>query len=153
MGMRIFVSAALLILSFSPAAAQDQTTYDYVPPQDFGFIVLAGQVFVSEIQLDRPLEIRPRLISRGDLGSHPCLRGSYTYPYETVGTSGNREVWLCCIPVDEILKDSFHCAGSFFPQLFGSSNDQKIRHCSLLDPRDVEPTFIPVCIPAPLRAP
>ena len=106
----------------------------------------------SEIQLDGPLEFRPRRVPRGDVGSHACLSGSYTYPYQTAGITG-REVWLCCIPVDEILRESFHCAGGTLPRPFGSPEYIKIRYCSLLHPTASEPTYIPVCIPAPLQAP
>ena len=68
----------------------------------------------SEIQLGGPLEFRPRRVPSGDVGSHACLSGSYTYPYETAGITG-REVWLCCIPVDEILSESrFSAQAAFF---------------------------------------
>jgi hypothetical protein len=106
----------------------------------------------SQIQLDRPLEFRPRRVLRGDVGSHACLSGSYSYPYEAAGITG-REVWLCCIPVDEILRESFQCAGGTLPRPFGSPEYIKIRYCSLLHPTASEPTYIPVCIPAPLQAP
>jgi hypothetical protein len=68
-------------------------------------------------------------------------------------SGGDREVWLCCIPVAEILSESFRCADSPFPMLFGSSDYAKVRYCSLAHPTATEPTYIPLCIPAPLRAP
>ena len=86
--------------------------------------------------------------------AHVCVRGDYTHVYETSqGLSGDREVWLCCIPVDEILRDSFRCADSRFPALFGSSDYMRIRYCGLAHPTSREPRYIPICIPAPLQAP
>jgi hypothetical protein len=101
----------------------------------------------GEIQLDRSWEFRPRPRPK-EVRSHACLRGRYTHRYETTG----REVFLCCIPVDVILKDSFQCAGGL-PLLFGSPDDIKIRFCSLLHPTAPTRTYIRVCIPAPLQAP
>ena len=69
------------------------------------------------------------------------------------GLSGDREVWLCCLPVEEILSHSFRCEDSLFPALFGDNDYTKIRYCSLAHPTSTEPRYIPVCIPAPLRAP
>ncbi|HEU4886928.1 MAG TPA: hypothetical protein VFV49_03505 [Thermoanaerobaculia bacterium] len=112
----------------------------------------SDRVFASAIRLGRALEIPARRIPSGDVAGHACLRGDYTHRYEMNGPFG-REVWLCCVPTAEILRESFRCAGSFFPTLFGNANDQKIRHCSLLHPTATEPTFIPVCIQAPLQAP
>jgi hypothetical protein len=110
------------------------------------------QIYLREIQLDRALEFRPRRMPSGDVGGNACLRGSYTHAYETTGMTG-REVWLCCIPADEILKDTFQCAGGTLPGRFGSPEYIKIRYCSLLHPTASEPTYVPVCIPAPLQAP
>jgi hypothetical protein len=107
----------------------------------------------SEIHLGRPFAFRPRqLPTGGDPASHACIRGDYIYRYETSGLQG-REVWLCCIPPEEILRESFHCADSLFPALFGNSDYTKIRYCSLLHPTASEVTYIPVCIPPPLQAP
>jgi hypothetical protein len=103
------------------------------------------------VQLGRPFEVRPMRVPRGDVTSHLCLRGSYIYQYRTSGVTG-AEVWLCCIPVNEILSESFQCAGRF-PLSLVSSDYMKIRYCSLLHPTAAETTFIPVCIPAPVRAP
>jgi hypothetical protein len=109
----------------------------------------------SEVSLGRTLTFLPgRFPADGDPASHACVRGDYTHVYETSeGLSGDREVWLCCVPVDEILSDSFRCADSLFPALFGDTDNTKIRYCSLADPTSSEPQYIPVCIPAPLRAP
>ena len=113
------------------------------------------KTYKSEVSLGETLAFFPRRFpAGGDPASHACVRGDYPHVYETgQGISGGREVWLCCIPVDEILSDSFRCADSLFPQLFGDTDYSKIRYCSLADPNSSEPRYIPVCIPAPLRAP
>ncbi len=125
--IRSIVSVAALAIAI-PAAAQDQA--------------------VRELQLGRALEIRPKPIPKGNVGGHPCLTGSYTHFYETTG----REGWLCCIPIAEILSDDFKCADSLFPLLLGSPEDMKIRFCGLAHPTSAS-TYVPVCIPAPLKAP
>lgn len=57
--------------------------------------------------------------------------------------SGDREVWLRCIPVEEILRDSFRCADSPFPALFGGTGlctDSILQpRASDLDRADVHP--------------
>lgn len=117
-----------------------------------GLVKAPERHFASAVRLGRALEIPARRIPSGDVAGHACLRGEYTHRYETNGPFG-REVWLCCVPTAEILRESFRCAGSFFPMLFGNADDQKIRHCSVLHPTATDPTFIPVCIQAPLQAP
>jgi hypothetical protein len=109
----------------------------------------------SEVSLGRTLALLPgRFPADGDPADHACVRGDYTHVYETdQGLSGDPEVWLCCLPVDEILRDSFRCADSFLLALFGDADDAKIRYCSLAHPTSREPEYIPVCIPAPLQAP
>jgi hypothetical protein len=113
------------------------------------------KTYKTEVSLGQTLAFFPRRFpADGDPASHACVRGDYTHVYETSqGFSGDREVWLCCLPVDEILSDSFRCADSLFPALFGDSDYTKIRYCSLAHPTSTEPRYIPVCIPAPLQAP
>jgi hypothetical protein len=113
------------------------------------------KTYEREVSLGRTLALFPRRFpADGDPASHACIRGDYTHVYETSqGISGDREVWLCCIPVAEILSESFRCADSPFPMLFGSSDYAKVRYCSLAHPTATKPSYIPVCIPAPLRAP
>ena len=120
--------------------------------------VAAPSEYKKAMSIEKTLEFRPRrLPSGGDATDHPCIRGSYIHVYDTdQGQYGQREVWLCCVPVDEILSESFDCGSSAFPtitlaDLFGGSSDYwKVRSCHLLHPTETEPTFIPVCIPAPL---
>jgi hypothetical protein len=113
------------------------------------------KTFKTEVSLGQTLALFPRRFpADGDPESHACIRGNYTHVYETSqGFSGEREVWLCCVPVDEILSGSFRCADSPFPALFGDTDYTKIRYCSLAHPTSSEPRYIPVCIPAPLEAP
>jgi hypothetical protein len=113
------------------------------------------KTYKNEVSLGRTLAFLPRRFpAAGDPASHACIRGDYTHVDNTSqGLGGDREVWLCCIPVDEILIDSFRCADSPSPALFGDTDDTKIRYCSLAHPTATEPRYIPVGIPAPLQAP
>ena len=81
------------------------------------------RTYRTEVSLGRTLAFTPRrLPTNGDPASHACVRGDYSHIYQTSqGMSGDREVWLCCIPVEEILSDSFRCADSPFPALFGGT--------------------------------
>ncbi|MBQ0820046.1 hypothetical protein KBI52_07435 [Microvirga sp. HBU67558] len=124
-------------------SAGGEVRSDRIPPT---------RIHMREIQLDRSLEFRPRRVPSGNIESNACLRGSYSHSYETSGIAG-REVWLCCIPVDEVLRDTFQCSGGTLPRPFGSPDYIKIRYCSLLHPTESEPTYVPICIPAPLQAP
>lgn len=117
------------------------------------------RAYTSDIKLAKPLEFRPRRLPTGDPTDHPCIRGGYTHVFDTDdGQYGQREVWLCCVPVEAILSGSFNCGVSDFPTpsierlLGGSSGYWKIRYCSVLHPTEPEPTFIPACIPAPVQA-
>ena len=117
------------------------------------------RVYTKELNLEKGFEFRPGNLPTGAPANHPCIRGSYIHIYDTdQGQYGQREVFLCCVPVDEILSDSFNCGSSAFPSLSiasilgGDSDYWKIRSCYLLHPTETEPTFIPVCIPAPVSA-
>ena len=105
------------------------------------------------VNLERTLAFRPRRFPDGDASAHPCIRGDYSHVYEAQSALFEDDVYLCCVPVEEILSDSFPCAASPIPNIFGNTDDAKIRFCSLLHPTETEPTYIPVCIPAPLEAP
>lgn len=110
----------------------------------------------TSIELGQPLLVRPhRLPQASGSGGHACLQGRYTHVYRTdSGWHGQPEVWLCCVPIEELLSDSFDCAASPFPPLFsGGEGYLKVRFCTLLDPTSTVPRYIPVCVPAPLQAP
>lgn len=119
----------------------------------------AKRVYMEKINIKKAIEFRPKhLATGGDVTDHPCLNGSYNHVYETdQGQYGQREVWLCCVPVDQILSGSFDCGCSVYQSisiaghLGGDPDYWKIRSCYLLHPTELEPTFIPVCIPAPLQ--
>lgn len=119
----------------------------------------AERRYSRKVSLERTFEFRPDTLlsrSRGDAADHPCIRGDYHHVYETdSGWYGEREVWLCCVSIDEILSDSFQCGPSLILDLLATRdpNYMKIRYCSLIHPTETEPTYIPVCIPAPLQAP
>lgn len=104
--------------------------------------------YVRAIDLGQPFSIRPKkLPTGGDVGSHACLKGRYDHQY----VAGN-EVWLCCIPIDELKSESFQCAQPI-PALNYDSLYTKLRFCHVQNPTSAEPIFHPVCIPAPLKAP
>jgi hypothetical protein len=131
------VAARLLLLSLSLV---------------LGSCAVRQSVYKTNLNLEKPLEFRPRPPAGGTT-SHACLTGNYHHVYRTDNQYGNSEVWLCCAPVAEILKDSFNCgsSGLSLSQILGGGSDYwKIRSCSLLHPTASEPSFIPVCIPAPL---
>jgi hypothetical protein len=109
--------------------------------------------YVSKLELDHAIEFRPRQIPVGAATDHPCLRGDYTHVYETDNGIHGHEVWLCCVPINELLSDNFNCSDQLFLPIFGSEEYQKIRSCYLLHPTSSEIILIPVCIPAPLTAP
>lgn len=162
--MSVFSAATLLALSTSSGTtgtdATDANKLDVelvriVASADRKHSIRVAQKTAErtkKVQLGRPLEFRPIRVPSGDVTDHPCLRGNYIHQYRTSGMTGD-EVWLCCIPVNEILSDSFQCAGARFSLSLVSSDYMKIRYCSLLSPTASEPTFIPVCIPAPVQAP
>lgn len=82
------------------------------------------------------------------------MRGEYSHVYETEHGWTGHEVWLCCVPVNELLRDSFHCSNAALLSALGDSLGDadylKVRYCTLLHPTSPDPVAIPVCIPAPL---
>jgi hypothetical protein len=147
MSMRFLVGAVLLgLASLTMSVRAQQSAGEGSGP------AVTARTYYGEVHLGRPLAFRLQRVPRGDVAGHDCLRGSYTHVYRGAGFSG-QEVWLCCVPVDEILSDAFRCAAGAFPPVLGSSEYLKISHCSLQHPTAAQPTYIPVCIPAPVRAP
>lgn len=126
-----------------------------------GLLLLSGcatigeqkRIYKTELRLERAIEFRPVRLPTGAPTDHPCIRGDYYHVYETDEGCWGREVYLCCVPIEEILSDSFYCAGEAFSLVCGGEDYRKIRNCYLQHPTELEPTFIPVCIPAPLTAP
>ena len=96
---------------------------------------------------------RERHRPRG-MGHVPCLEGSYFHRYEHQRGSRNEEVWLCCVPIEELLKDSFKCQEerTILPgnALIGGKDYQKVRSCYFMDPKSSKKKSIPACIPAPI---
>jgi hypothetical protein len=105
-------------------------------------------LFTSKLMLGRTLEFYPRRLATGAPRDHDCIRGNYSHRYE----AGN-EVWLCCVPIEELERDSFRCASESVSSLFADTLYMKVRFCSLLHPTSADQTLIPVCVPAPLVAP
>jgi len=108
--------------------------------------------FAAEVRLGSPFVIRPGKLPRGTEGGG-CFEGNYLYPYRISSGVHAGDVWLCCVPIDELLRETFQCGGLQRPTFLGSAADQKVQTCSLVNPVSEEPEFIPVCIPAPLTAP
>ena len=70
-------------------------------------------IYQEKIRLEQPIEFRPkRFPIGGNPNDHDCIRGDYHHVYKTDTGMHGQEVWLCCVPVDEILSDSFQCGGS-----------------------------------------
>ena len=114
--------------------------------------------YQQEVKLGRAIKFRPRPFSPGgqDRTNHACLQGNYSHRYATQEGGRSREVWLCCVPVEELLRDSFNCSDdTLMPAIYTvrGADYAKIRSCHLQHPTSTEPTFIPACIPAPLQAP
>jgi hypothetical protein len=109
--------------------------------------------FASEVRLGAPLTIRPGSFASGAQAWQGCLEGNYIYPYRISSGVHAGDVWLCCVPIDELLRETFQCGGLQRPSIFGSAADQKVQTCLLLNPVSAEPEFCPACIPAPLTAP
>lgn len=118
----------------------------------------AAKVFADHYRLGRAFEVRPAPFRTGGFPSNErCMEGNYTYVYETDTPLHGREVWLCCVPVEELLRDSFSCAGEVLVggalAYIGDADYLKIRFCQLYDAQSTELRLIPACIPAPLEAP
>jgi hypothetical protein len=123
-----------------------------------GILALAGcqtatatQKAQLQLDLGAPLLIRPKKLPTGGGGSyHACLRGQYSHQYRL-----DSEVWLCCVPINELLSSSFDCAAGVATLLGGEY--MKVRYCLLeahpKGPTAREPEFVPVCVPAALKAP
>ena len=110
-------------------------------------------VFQDKIEVGRTLEFRPRRFPTGAPTDHACLRGNYTHRYESTAGFSGREVWLCCVPIEELAREAFQCADESIGRLFEDTLYMKVRFCSLLHPTSTDPTLIPVCVPAPVVAP
>jgi hypothetical protein len=110
-----------------------------------------GVQFAREVRLGKPLAMRPA--STGAQAWEGCLQGHYRHRYEISSGIYAGEVWLCCVPLDELLRDSFNCGGLQLPAVFGSEADQKVQACTLVDATSAEPRVVPACIRAPLTAP
>jgi hypothetical protein len=125
-----------------------------------------------ELNLGRGLAISPAPLSEGG-GARAwegCLKGHYRHAYRMSSGVNAGAAYLCCVPIDELLRDSFSCGGIISGGIgismytFGSEADQKVRFCSLLvnkppergradAPETKDFQYIPACIPSPVRAP
>jgi hypothetical protein len=85
----------------------------------------------------------------GAQANQNCLNSTYIYHYQISSGVNVGEVWLCCIPIDELLRDSFRCNGVDLPVRSGSGADQKVQTCRLLNPTSTGLQYTVACIPAP----
>jgi hypothetical protein len=110
--------------------------------------------FTNEVRLGESLATMPGQFPAGAVAWTGCLEGNYHHLYQISSGFRAGDVYLCCVPIDELLRQSFDC-GSIFPRpwFFGSPADQKVQTCTLLDPVSEELRLIPACIPAPTEAP
>ena len=113
---------------------------------------------VDEIQIGGTLTLAERPFRVGGFpANQACVDGSYTHLYTISSGIRAGEVWLCCVPIAELLRDNFSCAdGATVPiGRFngGTADDLKVQYCALYDPESTERAFTPACLPAPLQAP
>ena len=113
--------------------------------------------FVHEIRIGRTLTLAERPFRIGGFPSNEdCVEGDYTHAYTITAGVHSGEVWLCCVPIAELLRESFSCAdGVVLVGTFngGNADDLKIQYCALWDAQSTERAFVPACLPAPERAP
>ena len=108
------------------------------------------RVFQDEFRAGGPVTIAPAGSSAQV--SQNCLNGNYIYVYKVSDGVHAGDAWLCCIPINELLRVSFRCGGIQRPAHLGSAADQKVQTCSLINPTSPRVEYIPACIPAPLKA-
>ena len=113
---------------------------------------------VREIRLGGTLTLAERPFRVGGFpANEACVEGDYTHAYTITAGIRAGEVWLCCVPIAELLRENFSCAdGATVPVgLFngGSADDLKVQYCALYDAQSTERVFTPACLPAPERAP
>ena len=79
-----------------------------------------------------------------------CVDGRYIYNYTISAGINKGDAWLCCVPTNVLLEDSFRCGESVPVQIasLGTPSDQKVQSCLLLHPLAVAYTTIRACKPA-----
>jgi len=121
--------------------------------QGCGYRIVKQKNYVKKPMLiGDPIRIRPAPFKTGGFPSNEtCMAGNYYHVYDSDSGLHGREVWLCCVPIDELLRDSFLCAdGLLSMNYIGDPDYLKIRYCHVYDALSEELRLIPVCIPAPL---
>jgi len=113
---------------------------------------LNAEYVKKPIKLGEGLRIKPPPFKTSPFSSNEqCMNGNYIYVYETDSGLHGREVWLCCVPPEELLQDSFACAsGMLVLPYIGDEDYIKVRYCNVIDALSSEVVYIPVCIPAPI---
>ena len=116
------------------------------------------RVYQRQLQLEQAIGFLGAPFRTGGFPANEnCMKGNYYHVYETDSGYNGHEVWLCCVPVEELLRESFSCADNVLinPALsyIGDPDYLKVRYCYLYDALSTEVVMMPVCIPAPLEAP
>ena len=120
-------------------------------------VLTAEPIYQTEVRLGEPISIGAAPFRTGGFPANEnCMSGNYVHNHTI--TSGLRagEVWLCCVPVNELLRESFSCAAGALvigPYGYGNADDLKVQFCNLYDALSTELRYTPACIPAPLVAP
>lgn len=125
------------------------------PTSKIGYSSIKNIRYSRQVKLDHPILVKPHTLPSaggGDTSDHPCLRGEYSHIYEATGLHAG-EVWLCCVPINDLLTDNFNCGDVLLIPGYGDEEYMKITSCHLLHPTSPTPVYVPVCISAPLTAP
>ncbi|HEX3035272.1 MAG TPA: hypothetical protein VHT73_09080 [Thermodesulfobacteriota bacterium] len=121
-----------------------------------GLTAKPERIYQAELRLGNPLSVGVVPFRTGGFPSNEnCMNGNYIYPYEIKSGFRTGEIWLCCIPINELLSNSFSCTDGVLiigTYNYGSPDDLKVQYCALYDAQSTELRYTPACIPAPLKA-
>jgi hypothetical protein len=106
--------------------------------------------YAKAVKLGTPALVIPGIMHTGGAQAcESCLAGNYYHPYKIEAGINAGNVYLCCVPIEELARESFDCSCQLLPYL-GTSLDQKVQTCLLIDPVSTVPHQIRVCIQAPI---
>jgi hypothetical protein len=131
----LFIFCLILIITCTPTRIGIKDKYKYL----------------KELELGKPHSLRPEVISEGNAQAcEACMEGRYYHQYTISDGVNAGNVWLCCVPINELARESFHCSCVLNLAYLGNELDRKVQFCLLIDALSTEPNYIPACIPAPL---
>ena len=113
------------------------------------------ELIPQKVKFGRTVEVVPGSLSGSGHAQawQGCMEGRYFYDYRITAGVNAGDAWICCVPVNELLRDSFGCGMSANIASYGTANDRKVQTCLLLDAVSTTLRYIPACIPASLTAP